>query len=387
MRHLLFLALLAGPAAVWACNDKCSEDSECDDGLFCNGPEQCSRGRCSSTLRFPCSDGDPCTVDMCDEELDQCRYEAGDRDGDGYPMAGCLDGTDCNDFDPEVHPGAEERCNSRDDDCSGVAEEDRDNDFHFDPAYCADGDDCDDDDRNVYPGAPEICDGIDNNCVLGTDDEEDTDGDGSLDETCGGDDCDDEDGSRSPDADEICNGEDDDCDGLCDDAFECCMDEDYECLTSCGTLGTASCGGDCALGACEPPPEACNGIDDDCDGAIDEDLPCAPAELVECETECGSLGLGNCTDLCEIPPPGDCFPPDEECDGLDNDCDGEVDETFVCRPGETTLCVTECDSQGLGPCTEACGVPPPGECTPPEDEICWNYKDDNCDGFVDEFCY
>lgn len=384
LKAACFIFLL--PLLWQACNDKCGSDSECDDGNFCNGQEQCIKGKCSATLQLPCNDNEPCTIDLCDEATDQCSHEAPDYDGDRHRMEGCLDGDDCNDFDAEIHPGADERCNGRDDNCDGVVGEDRDGDGHYDPAVCPDGDDCDDENRDVYPGAPEICDGIDNNCIDGTDDESDTDGDGFIEEGCGGDDCDDENEAVNPNADEVCNGEDDNCDGQCDETFECCRGGAWACDTTCGSIGTLSCDMSCMLSDCLPPDETCNGLDDDCDGAIDEDLPCSPGDIVECETTCGSTGLGNCTDLCEIPPPEECIPPNEECDGEDNDCDGLIDETFPCRPGETTICVTVCDSQGLGPCTDNCGVPSPDECIPP-DEICWNYKDDDCDGDIDEFCY
>ena len=94
--------------------------------------------------------------------------------------------------------------------------------------------------------------------------------------------------------------------------------------------------------------EFCNGIDDDCDSVIDNDIPIQP-----CYNDCG---LG---DLICVEGELVCFgpEPDEEiCDYIDNDCDGEIDE------GQLNIC-------GM------CGLVPSEEC---------NSFDDDCDGPVDE---
>jgi len=107
---------------------------------------------------------------------------ATDKDNDGYWTP-----DDCDDNDPEVHPGAIEVCNGYDDDCNGIADvndavdavpyyKDGDGDGYGDPlgevATCSrppgfvdEGTDCDDADPATNPGAAEICnDGTDNNC-------------------------------------------------------------------------------------------------------------------------------------------------------------------------------------------------------------------------------
>jgi hypothetical protein len=57
---------------------------------------------------------------------------------------------------------------------------------------------------------------------------------------------------------------------MIDEGFACTPAATGACTTSCGTTGTQTCDGTCAWGSCVAPVEACNTIDDDCDGMVDE---------------------------------------------------------------------------------------------------------------------
>lgn len=83
---------------------------------------------------------------------------ADDEDGDGYDAS-----EDCDDHDPNIHPGAQEvPYNHIDEDCDGVDWTDVDGDGFDGGDY---GTDCDDADADVYPGACELCDDeVDNDC-------------------------------------------------------------------------------------------------------------------------------------------------------------------------------------------------------------------------------
>jgi len=178
---------------------------------------------------------------------------------------------------------------------------------------------------------------------------------------------------------EACNGLDDDCDGMIDEDFECQMNDpqSYWCVTSCGTFGTKTCNESCRWNACVPFSESCNGIDDDCDGVCDNGFDCCQNSSTQsCITSCGTTGTKTCNLVCMW---GPCQPPTEVCNGWDDDCDGLVDEGFPCQSGSTQSCTTSCGSTGTKTCNSSCLW---GSCIPPA-ESC-NNRDDDCDGLIDE---
>ncbi|MBI2551702.1 putative metal-binding motif-containing protein [Candidatus Uhrbacteria bacterium] len=144
---------------------------------------------------------------------------------------------------------------------------------------------------------------------------------------------------------EICNGVDDDCDGFVDntdpqgmvdiDPADACFDDRYP--VPC--LGRFACEAGRRVCRGDVRPETCNGLDDDCDGVADDGLSGNP----------------------------------ESCDGADNNCNDAIDE------GLFRDCSNAC---GIG--TESCIGGSWARCTAPtpSPEIC-NGLDDDCDGNPD----
>jgi MYXO-CTERM domain-containing protein len=282
----------------------------------------------------------------------------------------------------------------------------------------------------VGPGA-EICDGVDNDCDGVVDDSVPGVGNqcginqppctpgltacvgGAL--VCQG--------GTGPNP-EVCDGVDNDCDGQADEtplvdapaSAGCWTEPAASCNPTCQHQGLTWCpppGGTCnGVGALTPPckagtlacggaagwvcqgpktpaPEACDGLDNDCDGTVDEGpipqvgQPCG-SDVGECTAgllDCNA-GILDCVN--------DVGPTPEICDGLDNDCDGVVDngipagapctpplppgytgahDKAPCQPG-----VLICDGMGGLVCTGGVG---------PSPEVC-DAIDNDCDGSVDE---
>jgi hypothetical protein len=319
---------------------KCYWSSECIDlSARCDGIVDCQDAAdefgCS-----PCAEREFLCPDRgCEPYWEYCLCD--DADSDGYRVAGCGGGDDCDDLDAEVYPGAAETCGDGvDQDCSGgdlaCACDDADGDGFQDEA-CG-GDDCDDSSRGVHPGAAETCgDGVDQDCsgsdqVCGCDD---ADGDGFQDRACGGDDCDDSNEAINPGQAEVCGDDiDQDCSGAdmscsCDDG-----DGDGHQARACG-------GDDCNDGDRTVHPDAAevcgDGIDQDCSG-VDLSCDCADADLDGFQDS--ACGGDDCDDGDRAINPR----ADEVCgDGLDQDCSGR-DEICGCA-----------DADGDGAQDAACG--------------------------------
>ncbi|HNM24075.1 MAG TPA: MopE-related protein, partial [Saprospiraceae bacterium] len=390
--------------------------------------------------------------DDCDGEIDenvQTTFYA-DADGDGYgnaavstqactaPAGYVTDNTDCNDANGAIHPGAAEVCNNLDDNCDGQVDEglgltwflDVDGDGYGGTAYtivacmqpdgyAATGDDCDDNNPAVHPGLTEVCNGLDDDCDGLIDDADpdvtgqplwyaDADGDGFgnaaatlaacaqpagyvSDNT----DCNDANAAIHPGAAEMCNGLDDDCDGLIDEGVQSTFYADADgdgygdpalsiqaCTPPAGYVPDNT---DCndANGAIHPNAvETCNGLDDDCDGQIDENLGASwyadadgdgygnPSNSVTaCTAPAGYVADNtDCDDTNAAVHPG----AQELCNGLDDDCDGQIDEGGLCDQDGDGYTV------GQGDCDDANAAVHPGA-----PELC-DGLDNDCNGLTDE---
>jgi hypothetical protein len=345
-----------------------------------------------------------------EEECVQVTWYA-DADGDGHGVVSntlvdcstaALSGyvtdvfDDCNDTNPQVHPGLDEVCDGIDQDCDAQVDEDAvtsvpwyadlDGDSYGDagniresceqpPGFVADATDCDDYNADVNPGGLEVCNQLDDDCDTVVDNRDampyytyfyDKDGDtfgdpldtveacerpdDALDDFS---DCDDRDPAVFPGAEETCNDVDDDCDGTIDDPDALpyatwYIDDDGDtfgdvttALSTCHTpKGMTLVGSDCDDTDPNVNPdveEACNTIDDDCNGIIDDphiwdywyvDVDAdgygdESSSIYSCSPVVGrSVDGGDCDDSDASINPGMV----ELCNSIDDDCDGTTDD-------------------------------------------------------------
>ncbi len=385
---------------------------EIEDGPTHPAPEPCCLGIEAGGYDAGCDWN-------CDGAVTACA--ANDADGDGYPV-----GSDCNDLDPTVHPGAPEYCGDGiDQDCKG-GDVSCESIVDVDGDRYAAGEDCNDNDASVHPprGVPpdvtERCNGIDDNCDGYVDE---GNPEASL-EKCGSDVgecrkigdwvCVHSEGVEAKvecvgdvrGTVEVCDGKDNDCSGQTDETFE---------FTDPVTNLTVKKGGDCGVGACaggkavckadetglecdsagRATAETCDGEDDDCNGQTDDGLGIASADCT-CTTKgvcLPSLVDAACADAKWVCGYGRVTgyesPSEKSCDAKDNDCDGQTDEDFS-EPDWNLDPRKKGESCGTGACaggTMVCNATQTDlVCSTAGNahaETC-NNADDDCDGTKDE---
>jgi hypothetical protein len=379
--------------------------------------------------------------------------------------------TDCNDDHVDISPAVSETCNKVDDNCDGQTDEgvttpfykDKDADSYGDAlsdpvlsclaptGYVLNKSDCNDNLNLVNPAGVEKCDGIDNDCNGVTDDEtakdakiyyEDLDWDNygnskvwkksckTFDKgwTLIDGDCDDTKSKTYPGSQETCDGFDNDCDGKTDEEDADAANVYYEDSDEDGFGNPGS-----VIKSCKVPvikgkfyvsnnkdcndsnnkvyPQAkeyCDGVDNNCNGAVDEDTA-LDAKTWYPDVDKDGYGNGSVSiKSCKILPnysliKGDCDDTDndnhpnakEVCDDEDNDCDGKIDEGTSINAKSW---YKDADGDGYGD-----GKFPLSSCKPPKnyvsnkddcndknkavnpaaDEVC-DSVDNNCDGQIDE---
>lgn len=370
-------------------------DNDCDGAVDNKSPSlSCGVGACRNTAPA-CAGGEDNTCqpfepedeacDNVDNDCDGAIDEGCDDDQDGYcdasmDFSGASDacehgGGDCDDSFAMTHPMAAERCDGRDNDCNGDAD-DNVTIFSCGVGQCSgEGTGCIEGratncEGETEPG-PEVCDGLDNDC------DGLNDNDLAL-ASCGLGQCQNHGTTCSKNScaplavaePEMCDGLDNDCDGLVDDTDDL---PPFECgVGSCRRTGTSCDPASCTPG--EPFVEICDGEDNDCNGVTDDGLPSATCGLGECKAIGGSCLPSSC-----VPRP----PTPEICDGLDNDCDGQVDNGCdddndgYCDATLTYVASPSCEN-GPGDCDDELADSYPGA-----RELC-DGSDNDCDDDVDE---
>jgi hypothetical protein len=317
------------PPGVETCNGK---DDDCDGVVDYVVSSGIARTVCPVGPSPPCSPSGP---EVCDGKDNDCNGLADDIQGScGESRGMCLQGHKACDGTREIcvggRPPEVEICDGKDNDCDGLTDED----------FPDLGSDCSEGLGECLRRGQRICspDGLKTICSARP-------------------------GEPGDERTSPCNHKDDDCDGLVD----YYVDQGHPISTCSGST----------LDACVPSPEVCDGVDNDCNGVVDDlRTPCGIA-MGACQP--GHLVCLGTTSVCA----GAVGPQPELCDGVDNDCDGLTDEDFPGLGGECSAGLGACKATGTWVCspdhrTVQCSAVP----LQPGAEQC-NGLDDDCDGIAD----
>ena len=342
-----------------------------------------------------------------DDGAEDCVMYFYDNDNDGWGVATnqkCLCGPDgkytatksgdCDDNNPAISGGQPEVCDGKDNDCDGQTDEDatdckvffadKDGDGFGDaqdmaclcqpksPYVATKAGDCNDADKAQNPSAPEACNNVDDNCNSLIDEGDggagctnyfyDGDQDGYA--TAGNSkclchpdaaskyttkqtgDCNDNDPSVYPGALEVCDGRDNNCDSATDegengpgchkfyydnDGDGYGVSQNYKCYCKATGKYSTEKSGDCNDSSPTVSPaasEVCNNQDDNCNGEIDETFPCRTGESQQ--QACSKCGTQSRTcSNCAWGPWGSCMN-QGECEKGDSASCPDACGTMVC---------------------------------------------------------
>ncbi len=367
---------------IWATGGgpECTIPADCDDGLWCNGAEDCVSGSCVAGTPPNCNDGVGCTDDYCNESTDSCDNIVNDANCDNgqwcdgaetcHATLDCQTGTapDCNDG----VACTDDSCNESTDSCDNVA-----NDANCDNGLWCDGAETCHATLDCQAGtAPNCDDGVtctDDTCNETTD---------SCDNIANDANCADGlfcNGAETCDPVFDCQAGSDPCPGqLCDEVNDVCIDcsGDPDCDDGLYCNGAETCVG----GTCQPgtavdcndgvscTDDSCNETTDSCDNVAndancpDNGLFCDGAEYCDAVNDCSSTGdpclagetCNETTDTCDA---AECSVPADCDDGNACTTDDCVDGTCVneCPGAITAFPYSENFDAGMGAWTNATG--------------------------------